>query len=199
MSAQEPIQQPIGVHVGMGGDPLMLGLPVFAVASLALGMGLMGIPAGLAIVAPLIIITTGIFQIVATGWAILLGQSLVAAIFGLFSGLWMTLGFILIGTTHGWYGVSAGDMMAAEQLIFMSYAALFFFLTIACLRLPVIYPITMILIVAALALAADGFDAIAGYIALTFSFLAFWEWMNATQAATGGKKSWPPLGKPLIG
>ncbi|MGH8112305.1 MAG: GPR1/FUN34/YaaH family transporter [Rhodanobacteraceae bacterium] len=199
MSAQEPVQQPIGVHVGKGGDPLMLGLPVFAVASLALGMGLMGIPAGLAIVAPLIIITTGIFQIVATVWAILLGQSLVATIFGLFSGLWMTLGFILIGSAHGWYGVPADGMMAAEQLIFMSYAALFFFLTIACLRLPVIYPITMILIVAALALVAAGFDAIAGYIALTFSFLAFWEWLNAVQTATGAKKAWPPLGKPLIG
>ncbi|MGH8142173.1 MAG: GPR1/FUN34/YaaH family transporter [Steroidobacteraceae bacterium] len=194
MTTQE---QPVGVHVGAGGDPLVLGLPVFAVASLALGMGLMGKPAGLGIVAPLIILTTGLFQLVATGWAIALGQSMVATIFGLFSGLWLTLGFVIIGTQHAWFGLPAGGVVAAEQLIFISYASLFFFLIIPCLRLPLIYPVIVILIVATLALAAAGIDAIAGYIALTFSFLGFWAWLNTAQTAMGAKRSWPPLGKVL--
>lgn len=196
MTTQET---PTGVLVGAGGDPQVLGLPVFAVASLALGMGLMGMPAGLGIVAPLIILTTGLFQLVTTGWAILLGQTMVATIFGLFSGLWLTLGFVIIGTAHGWFGLPMGETAAAEQLIFICYASLFFFLIIPCLRLPLIYPVIVLLIVATLALAAAGIDAIAGYIALTFSFLGFWTWLNVAQAAMGAKKSWPPLGKVLCG
>ena len=188
---------PVDVHVGSGGDPLILGLPVFAVASLALGMGLTGMPAGLPIVAPLIILATGLFQLIATGWAIILGQSIVAVIFGLFSGFWLTLGFVLIGTQHAWFGIPAGGIGAAEQLVFICYASLFFFLFIACLRLPRIFPLIVILIVAALALAAAGMFAIAGYLALTFSFLGFYAWLNVAQTAMGAKP-FPPLGKPLL-
>lgn len=57
----------------------------------------------------------------------------------------------------------------------------------------------MLLIVVALALAAAGIDAIAKYIALVFSFLGFWAWLNVAQTAMGAKKTWPPLGKTLCG
>lgn len=194
MTTQE---QPVGVHVGAGGDPLVLGLPVFAVASLALGMGLLGMPSGLGVVAPLIILTTGLFQIVTTGWAIVLGQTMVATIFALFSGFWLTLGFVIIGTQHGWYGLSASGIPDAEQLIFICYASLFFFLIIPCLRLPLIFPVIVALIVVTLALAAAGIYTIAGCLALVFSFLGFWSWLNVAQTAMGAKKSWPPLGKPV--
>lgn len=190
-------QQVVGVHVGAGGDPLTLGLPVFAVASLALGMGLLNMPAGLQVVAPLIILTTGLFQLVTTVWAILLGQSIVAVIFALFSGFWLTVGSVLIGTHHHWFGIPAGDAAAAEQLIFICYATLFTFLFIPCLRLPFIYPVTVALIVAALSCAAAGLGAIAGYLALTFSFLGFWASIHVAQAAIGGKP-FPPLGKPIV-
>ncbi|HKJ10340.1 MAG TPA: hypothetical protein VKA76_14730 [Gammaproteobacteria bacterium] len=194
MNAQE---SPVDVHLGSGGDPLILGLPVFAVASLALGMGLMDMPAGLAIIAPLIILGTGLFQLVTTGWAIILGQSMVAVIFGLFSGFWLTLGFVLIGTQHAWFGVAAGGVGAAEQLVFICYASLFFFLFIACLRLPRVFPLIVILIVAALALAAAGMFHIAAYLALSFSFLGFYAWLNVAQTSMGAKP-FPPLGSPLI-
>lgn len=188
-------QQTVDVRVGAGGDPLTLGLPVFAVASLALGMGLLGLPAGLHVVAPLIIFTTGLFQLVVTLWAIFLGQSAVALIFGLFSGFWLTLGCVLIGTVHGWFGIT--HVGAAEELIFICYAVLFAFLFIPCLRLPAIYPIIVILIVAALSFAAAGVASIAGYLALTFSFLGFYASVNVAQVAFGGKPS-PKLGKPFV-
>ncbi|MGH9917633.1 MAG: GPR1/FUN34/YaaH family transporter [Nitrososphaerales archaeon] len=189
--------QPVEVRVGAGGDPLTLGLPIFAVASLALGMGLMGKPAGLHVVAPLIILTTGLFQVLVTLWAIFLGQSVVAVIFGLFSGFWLTLGCVLIGTQHGWFGIPAGHVVAAEQLIFICYASLFSFLFIPCLRLPLIYPLIVLLIVAALALAAAGIGSIAGYLALTFSFLGFYASIHVGQVALGAKP-FPPIGKPLV-
>jgi succinate-acetate transporter protein len=194
MSSQE---QPVDVRVGAGGDPLTLGLPVFAVASLALGMGLLGKPSGLQIVAPLIILTTGLFQLITTCWAILLGQSIVAVIFALFSGFWLTLGSVLIGTQHGWFGVPADGVAAAEQLIFICYATLFTFLFIPCLRLPRIYPFTVLLIIIALSLAAAGAFTIAGYLALAFSFLGFWASINVALGSLGAKP-FPPLGKPLV-
>ncbi|MGH9447696.1 MAG: GPR1/FUN34/YaaH family transporter [Terriglobia bacterium] len=194
MSAQE---QTVEVRVGTGGDPLTLGLPVFAVASLALGMGCLGKPSGLAVVAPLIILTTGIFQVITTVWAIIRGQSIVALIFALFSGFWLTLGCVLIGTQHGWFGIPAGGTAGALELIFICYSTLFFFLLIPCLRLPVIYPITVALIVVALAFAAAGALAITGYLALAFSFLGFWASLNVAHAAMG-TKAFPPLGKPLL-
>lgn len=190
-------EQTVDVRVGAGGDPLTLGLPVFAVASLALGMGLLGMPAGLHVVAPLIILATGLFQLVVTVWAIFLGQSIVALIFGLFSGFWLTLGCVLIGTTHGWFGIPPGDVAAADQLIFICYASLFSFLFIPCLRLPAIYPIIVLLIVAALSCAAAGLFSIAGYLALTFSFLGFCASVNVAQVALGAKP-FPSLGKPFV-
>lgn len=195
MSAQE---LPVDVRVGAGGDPLTLGLPVFAVASLALGMGLLGKPAGLQVAAPLIILTTALFQIIATCWAILRGQSMVAVIFALFSGFWLTLGCVLIGTQHGWFGIPAGGIPAAEELIFICYATLFTFLFIPCLWLPWIFPLTLLVIVVALAFAAAGHLTVTGYLALVFSFLAWWESIHVAVGAMGVKKPFPPLGSPLI-
>lgn len=191
------LEQPVGVHVGIGGDPLILGLPAFAIASLALGMGLIGMPAGLAVAAPILVFMTGLYMLVTVGWAIILGQSIVAVIFGLFSGFWTSLGFVLVGMQHGWYGIPAAGVANAEQLFFISYACLFAFLAIPCLRLPLIYPVIVILIVAAVALVAAGLPVIAGYFALTFAFLGFYAWINVAQTAMGAR-SFPPLGSPLL-
>lgn len=186
----------VGVHLGIGGNPLILGLPVFAVASVALGMGLMGKPTGLPPIVPLIIFTTGLYQLVTTVWAIFLGQSIVATIFALFSGFWLSLAALLLGLQHNWYGIAADKVAASEELFFISYTILFVFLTIPCLRLPVIYPLMVILVALAVALVAAGLPAIAGYVCLTFSFLAFWAWMNVALTEMG-VTSVPPLGPRL--
>ncbi|MGH7085719.1 MAG: hypothetical protein ACREFN_12090, partial [Acetobacteraceae bacterium] len=74
---------------------------------------------------------------------------------------------------------------------------LFAFLIIPCLWLPWIYPLTVLLVAVALALAAAGIYAVAGYFVLAFAFLAFWEFINVSVTAMGAK-GFPPLGKPLI-
>ena len=53
---------------------------------------------------PIIILATGIGQLVATLWAAALGQSAVAAIFGIFSGFWLSYAALLVGLAHGWWG-----------------------------------------------------------------------------------------------
>ncbi|MGH7159604.1 MAG: hypothetical protein ACREFS_05935 [Acetobacteraceae bacterium] len=187
----------VGVHLGTGGSPLILGLPVFGVASVALGMGLIGKPTGFGVIVPILLVTTGLYQLVTTGWAIILGQNIVAAIFGLFSGFWLSFGLLLLGLHLGWYEIPKGALPASLELFFISYTILFAFLIIPCLWLPWIYPLTVLLVAVALALAAAGIYAVAGYFVLAFAFLAFWEFINVSVTAMGAK-GFPPLGKPLI-
>jgi len=72
--------QPRGVVVGAGGDPLSVGLIFFGIASLALGMSLIGpeldfLPArSQAAIIPILVMGAGLFQIVTTVWAILLDR-----------------------------------------------------------------------------------------------------------------------------
>ena len=58
---------PVGVLVGLGGDPLTVGLIFFGIASVALGMALIGMPTasqGAAI--PIIVLGAGLYQFVVT-------------------------------------------------------------------------------------------------------------------------------------
>lgn len=77
-SSGEP-PAPVGVLVGFGGDPLTVGLIFFSIASVALGMALVGMPTGSqGAVIPLIVLGAGLYQFVVTVWAVILGQSIVA-------------------------------------------------------------------------------------------------------------------------
>ena len=72
----------------LAGDPAVLGLPIFVAGSIALGLALVGyVPAAAGASAlPIILAATGLGLLVSTIWAAALGQTLVAAIFGLFAG-----------------------------------------------------------------------------------------------------------------
>lgn len=197
----------VSVLLGAGGDPLIIGLPIFSVGSLALGMALMGfVPAGaLGAVVPIIVFGTGLYLLVGTIWAAVLAQSIVVAIFGTFSGFWLSLGALLVGLQHNWYGITTAQVTASEELYFIAWGCLFTFLLIPCLRLPAIYPAIIALVVAALALAAASLETgvaelltVAGYIILTFAFLGFCAFVNVGLTAMNAKKPFPPLGKPLI-
>ena len=202
-----PKAEPTGVVVGAGGDPLIVGLPIFAVGSLALGMSLTGLlPVGaLGAVVPIITLATGLYLVISTVWAAMLGQTIVAGIFGTFSGFWLSLGGMLLGLQNGWYGIPAAQVVATQEMFFIAWGCLFTFLLIPCLRLPAIYPLIVGLVVAALAFGAAGLHTgvtglldIAGYIILAFAFLGFCAFVNVGLTSMGAKKPWPPLGKPVI-
>lgn len=196
-------EAPAGIVVGAGGDPLIIGLPIFAVGSLALGMALIGVvPAtALGAVVPIVMFGTGLYLAVVTVWAALLAQTIVAGITGTFSGFWLSLGALLLGLTHNWYGVTAAQAGAAEELFFIAWGCLFLFLLVPCLRLPAVYPAVVALVVAACALAAASIHTgnselltIAGYVILTFAFLGFCAFVNVGLTAMGAKRPFPPLG-----
>jgi uncharacterized protein len=68
-----PPQEP----VAPGGDPAILGLPIFVVGSLALAFSLVGyVPAAAGgIVVPVIFAATGVGLVISTIWAAALGQT----------------------------------------------------------------------------------------------------------------------------
>ena len=151
---------PQGVLVGAGGDPLLLGLPIFVVGSIALGFAEIGVvsAAGLGAIIPIISLATGIGLLLSTLWAIFLGQSIVASIFGIFAGFWISLAFFLLGVFHGWFLIPPTQIVNSEKLFFITWAIIIFFLTIPVLRLPVIYPAINAFIILALILVVLGLE-----------------------------------------
>lgn len=196
---------PTGVLIGAGGDPLMLGLPAFIVGWTCVGLALVGaIPAvAVAGIIPILLLGTGVFQFVAAVWAFVLGQSLVAAIFGLFSGVALSLPMLILGLTHNWFGIPPADVSGVEALWAISWGVVFVFLTFIMLKLPMVYTAIMVFVLAALGLLAAAYltgnanlVTAGGAAVLAFAVLGAYAWLNVASEATGGR-AWPPLGPPV--
>jgi succinate-acetate transporter protein len=187
------------------GDPSILGLPIFVVGSVALGLALVGYvpPAAGASALPIILAATGLGLIVSAVWAAALGQTLVACIFGLFSGFWWSYAVLVLGLNHNWFAIPAANVAHSVALFQISWAIVMGALTIATLRLPVAFTGVIALVVVALVLLIIGTldtsttaTKAAGYVTFAFAALGTYLFLSAASAATGGKAY--PLGKPLI-
>ena len=115
---------------------LVVGLIFFVVASRAPGWSLSACPPahrGYSAQPPA---GAGLFQLVKVVWAILLGESLVAAIFSTFSAFWLVSAHCFSASGHGWFGVWAADVAGTQGLYFVSWACLFLLLVIPRLKPP---------------------------------------------------------------
>jgi hypothetical protein len=196
---------PAPAPAAMAGDPSILGLPIFVVGSVSLGLALVGyVPAaagGSAL--PIILAATGLGLIVSAVWAAALGQTLVACIFGLFSGFWWSYAVLVLGLNHNWFAIPAANVTHSVALFQISWAVVMAALTIATVRLPVAFTAVIALVVVALVLLIIGtLDAstsatkAAGYVTFVFAALGTYLFLSAASAATGGKAY--PLGPPLV-
>ena len=179
-----------------------MGLPAFSIACFALGLVLIGfVPAAvLGAVVPVTFFVAGLFQFAVFVWAAALGQNIVANINGVFSGFWLSLSVLLMGLQHNWFGVPAANVSQAEELFFVVWAAVIFFLWFATIRLPLIYPVLVRWVVVGLMLAAISFATgnqtvllAAGADILLFAFLGFWAYLNLGQTVIG-RPARPPIG-----
>lgn len=198
----EPVAPPVPAH--LAGDPSVLGLPVFVVGSLALAFTLVGLVSPAAGGAPLAIImaATGLGLVIAAVWAAALGQSIVAAIFGIFAGFWLSYAALVLGLNHNWFVIPAGDVQDTVALFQITWAILIGALTVACLRLPLAFTLVNGLIVLALVLLAystlntdETVAKLAGYVVFAFAAIGIYLFLNAAALATGGKGY--PLGNPV--
>lgn len=180
-------------------------MPIFVVGSLALAFSLVGyVPATAAgIVVPVIFAATGVGLVISTMWAAGLGQTMVAGIFGLFAGFWLSFAVLLLGLFHNWFLIPTGAATKSIALFLICWSIVFFALTLATVRLPVAYTSVMALVVAALVLrtigvlnASTSLSKAAGYVAFVFAALGIYLFLHIADTALGGRGY--PLGPPLV-
>ena len=152
---------------------------------------------------PIILAATGLGLLVSAVWAAALGQTLVACIFGPFSGFWWSYAVLVLGLCHNWFAIPAGNVTHSVALFQIWWAVVMAALTLATLRLPVAFTAVVALVVLALVLlifgtlnADETLTKAAGYVTFAFAALGTYLFLGAASAATGGKAY--PLGRPLV-
>jgi succinate-acetate transporter protein len=190
------------------GDPQLVAAPVFTIGSIALAFQLVEYVSPAALGAPLAIVLmcTGLFLLVSTIWAAAVGQSFVAAFAGTFGGFWLAYGILVLALLHDWFKIPPEDVGRTVAVFAIAFAAFFLFLTLASLRLPIIYTLIFGLVVVALCFVAAAYLMtpassdllkIAGYIVFVFAGLGMslsWTVMNLSL----GGPAFPPLGPAVI-
>jgi succinate-acetate transporter protein len=188
-----------------GADPGILGLPIFAAGSVALGLALVGYVPAAAVgsALPIVFAGTGLGLLVATVWSASLGQTMVAGVFGLFTGFWLSYAALVLGLNHNWFAIPAANVTRSIALFLISWAVVMFVLTVASVRLPLAYTLVFALVVIALVLLIFGtlnadatLNKAAGYAVLAFGALGLYLFLNTASIATGGRPY--PLGPPLV-
>ncbi|SRR6266496_5471713 len=187
------------------GNPALIGVPTFLVGSIALGLVLTGFTpatAGGASI-PIIMTATGFGQAVAALWAARLGQNAVASIFGIFTGFWTSYAALVLGLTHGWFGITAADTVKTQELFLGSWLTIIVLLTLATLRLPAAFTLlfglidlALLLVLLGTAQASTSLVKVGGWAVFSFVTVGAYIYLAAMNQATGGRAL--PLGKPLL-
>ena len=125
---------------------------------------------------------------------------------GTFGGFWIGYGLLVLALIHGWFAIPPEDIQRTVATFAIAFASFFLFLALASLRLPIIYFLIFILVVAALCFVAAAYlmtpiDTdllkVAGYITFVFAGLGMllsWTVMNLSL----GGPAFPPLGPVFI-
>jgi uncharacterized protein len=202
---------PAAVVGPLAGDPSIFGLGSFIAGSVALGLGLVGVvPAGV-LGAPIAIIVgaTALGLLMSAIWCAALGQSAVAAVFGIFGTFWLSYAGLVLGLDHNWYAIVTGAVVDTVRLFLLTWLIIIVMLTLSTLRLPAAFTAVFALIDVALLLLLLAFENTSplgvpssgllktgGAVVLAFAAIGVYLFFSAAQAGTGGKPL--PLGPPLM-
>src|SRR5215831_4303606 len=195
----------------LAGDPSIWGLGSFIAGSVALGLSLVGVVPFGVLGAPLAIIVaaTSLGLLLSAIWCAALGQSAVAAVFGIFGTFWLSYGALVLGLDHNWFAITTTAVVATVKLFLLTWLIVIIMLTVATLRLPsaftavfALVDLALLLLLLAFANASPlgvpstGLLKAGGYVVLIFAAVGVYLFYDAAQAGTGGKRV--PLGPPLI-
>jgi uncharacterized protein len=168
------------------------------------------VPAGV-LGAPLAIIlsATALGLLMATIWCAALGQSAVAAVFGIFGTFWLSYAVLVLALDHNWFAIAPTAILDTVKLFLVSWLVAIVMLTVATLRLPSAFTILFALVDLALLLLLLGYASAsaagvpssgliktAGYVVLIFAAEGVYLFAGAASVGTGGKPF--PLGKPTL-
>jgi succinate-acetate transporter protein len=190
-SGSASLTRPVGVHIGSGSDPRVLGLMAFALGTLILGMVAIGqFPASvLGGVVPVAFFCSGLALAAASVWAFILGSSFLAGTFGIVAGFFSSYSILLMGLAHNWFAVPASSVSSLDEVFFIVWCCFFLAVLIPSLHLPVIYPLINALLVTYLALEATStytgmgpgnVTMAAGASILAASFFLFWGYLASS-------------------
>jgi uncharacterized protein len=142
-------------------------------------------------------------------WAAAVGQSAVAAIFGIFGTFWLSYAVLVLGLDHNWFAITVAAVLATVKLFLVAWLVVVLMLTLTTLRLPSAFTVLFALVSLALLLLllafaeasplgvpSTGLLKTGGYVVLVFAALGMYLFAGAAAAGTGGKGL--PLGKPLM-
>ena len=204
-ATEATVQEAPAVAGPMAGDPLALGLPCFIAGSVSLGLALVGVvpAADVGAALPIILTATSIGLFLATIWSAVLGQTAVACVFGIFGGFWLSYAVLVLGLTHGWFGITASAAQASQELFLVAWLVVIIMLTLATLRLPLAFTLVFVLVDVALLLvflsvnqSSANLGKVAGYVVLVFAAVGVYLFTSTAAVATGGAPL--PLGKPIL-
>jgi succinate-acetate transporter protein len=195
----------------MAGDPSIFGLGSFIAGSVALGLSLVGVvPTGV-LGAPLAIIlaATALGLLMSTIWAAAVGQSAVAAVFGIFGTFWLSYAVLVLALDHTWFAIVPTAVIATVRLFLLTWLIIIVMLTVSTLRLPAAFTAVFVLVDLALLLLLLAWENTSplgapssnlikagGWVVLIFAALGAYLFYGAAQAGTGGKSL--PLGPALM-
>ena len=136
-------------------------------------------------------------------WAAAVGQSAVAAVFGIFGTFWLSYAVLVLGLDHNWFAITATAVLATVKLFLVAWLVVILMLTLATLRLPVAYTallglvdVAVLLALIGTAQASTGMMKAAGYVVFAFCAVGVYLWFSTASQATGGKPF--PLGRPAL-
>jgi succinate-acetate transporter protein len=195
----------------MAGDPSIFGLGSFIAGSVALGLGLVGVVPFGVLGAPIAIIlaATAVGLLMSTIWAAAVGQSAVAAVFGIFGTFWLSYAVLVLGLDHAWFAIAPTAVVDTVRLFLLTWLIIIVLLTVSTLRLPAAFTAVFVLVDLALLFLllawentsplgapSSGLIKAGGWVVLIFAAVGAYLFYGAAQAGTGGKAL--PLGPPLM-
>ncbi|AEA27450.1 acetate uptake transporter family protein [Pseudonocardia benzenivorans] len=189
------------------GNPLLLGLTTFLPGGITLGLWFVGyldtatLPGGMI---PALSLCTGLFMLVATIWAGRLAMNTVAAVLGVFSAFWLSFSLLVVGLTSGWWGITQAAQVASVQRTYLlSFLIVFVIVTLATLRLPIVFTLGLLFVDATFALAFIGVSAgntslfpIAGITTFIFCAIFAYVLVDGMGQDLGGRSM--PMGSPMV-
>ncbi|MET4921803.1 GPR1/FUN34/YaaH family transporter [Streptomyces sp. PSRA5] len=200
-------------------EPAMLGFGGFLLGSISLAFYLkdVSIPANSLVASlPIMVFSSTIMLLMASVWAMRLGDGIFAAVYGLFGTFWLSFSILSLALNNNWMGEFENiEQRQATANFVLVWAIVIILLTLTTLRLPrvftflfVVVSTTLLVLYGSIEQAIDQMvnnptkpdDPWLIYVGITTMFLFIVLGMYIFAAfmhqATGAKRL--PLGKPLI-
>ena len=185
-------------------DPSMVGFPSFLVGAVTVGMVLIGVVPATAVGASMpIVLAAAAGMFLAAIWAARIGESASAGISSIVGSFLLSYALLVLGLTHGWYGIAPTAAAATEKVFVISWIAIVTLVVLMGLRMPAVFLLLFVLVDVSLVLNLLGIiqnsanlTKAAGWALMAVAAVVVYLFLGAASHDTGGKEF--PLGRPIL-